>query len=311
MTTRVLYIGGAGRSGSTLLERILAQSPGATTVGEFVELARNRLHAGELCGCGRRLLDCERWSLAFNDSPTEFSNHLASVQALDARVNRQRFIPSLIAGWPPSYQRDADQYVKGLAALYREVAQREGARFIVDASKWPSFAYAAARSPDIDLRLVHLVRDPRAVAFSWTKSDKVRPHAEMGAGLRVMRTYGPVRSARDWLAFNSAFEVLARRVPSVCTRYEELATDGASALFKIGQVIEDWLPSGWDFSDILVGHNEVTLTPSHGLAGNPMRFQSGRVRLRLDESWRAGLPKRDRKKVEAVAFPLMVRYGMM
>jgi hypothetical protein len=33
---RVLYIGGLGRSGSTLVERLAGQLPGAYAVGEFV-----------------------------------------------------------------------------------------------------------------------------------------------------------------------------------------------------------------------------------------------------------------------------------
>ena len=43
-----------------------------------------------------------------------------------------------------------------------------------------------------------------------------------------------------------------------------------------------------------VGDGWVELAPSHALAGNPMRFRSGRVPLRVDEEWRGQLRRRHR-----------------
>lgn len=58
---QIIYIAGYGRSGSTLLERILAAHAGVEGLGEVEHLTRARdLHAAS-CGCGRPLADCELW----------------------------------------------------------------------------------------------------------------------------------------------------------------------------------------------------------------------------------------------------------
>src|ERR1700761_6524306 len=57
----VVYLGGFGRSGSTLVERVLGAAAGWTNVGELVDLARSVAPADELCGCGLRFSRCPVW----------------------------------------------------------------------------------------------------------------------------------------------------------------------------------------------------------------------------------------------------------
>ncbi|MGH9024180.1 MAG: hypothetical protein ACRDV9_13950, partial [Acidimicrobiia bacterium] len=58
-----------------------------------------------------------------------------------------------------------------------------------------------------------------------------------------------------------------------------------------------------------LGNGEVRVAPDHTVSGNPMRFQQGTIHLRLDEAWRAGLPKKQRMVVNAMTWPLQTRYG--
>ena len=41
----------------------------------------------------------------------------------------------------------------------------------------------------------------------------------------------------------------------------------------------------------------------------PMRFTTGRIRIRRDEQWRAALPPGQRRAVTALTLPLLARYG--
>ena len=61
--------------------------------------------------------------------------------------------------------------------LYRGIARSTGARLIVDSSKEPHYSWILRQATDLDVRFLHLVRDPRAVAMSWR-----RPRAEPGLG---------------------------------------------------------------------------------------------------------------------------------
>jgi len=60
-TTPLVYIGGSGRSGSTLLERMLSCVPGFWPVGELVFIWERGLRRNDLCSCGARFRDCEYW----------------------------------------------------------------------------------------------------------------------------------------------------------------------------------------------------------------------------------------------------------
>jgi len=53
----------------------------------------------------------------------------------------------------------------------------------------------------------------------------------------------------------------------------------------------------------------IELGPHHTVAGNPMRFQTGRVDLRVDEAWRAAMPAQDRALVTRLTSTLRRRYG--
>ena len=50
--SRVLYVGGLSRSGSTLIERLIGELPGVCAVGELVHLWERGIAEGERCGCG-------------------------------------------------------------------------------------------------------------------------------------------------------------------------------------------------------------------------------------------------------------------
>src|SRR5499427_9656408 len=58
----VVYIAGSGRSGSTMLERVLGEIPGFVNVGELIDLFRHVARHGERCGCGELFADCPFWT---------------------------------------------------------------------------------------------------------------------------------------------------------------------------------------------------------------------------------------------------------
>ena len=55
----------------------------------------------------------------------------------------------------------------------------------------------------------------------------------------------------------------------------------------------------------------VELGPNHNLAGNPNRFRSGAVEIRLDDAWRRDLPVRERALAVALTWPILLRHGYL
>ena len=301
----VVYLGGFGRSGSTLVERMLAVAPGWVNVGELVDLARSVAPSDELCGCGRPFSRCPMWAdvgeLAFGGwSPSV----LDSLVALHRSAARQRHLPGLLGSRrPPSaaLRELRATYVR----LYDAVREVTGARVVVDASKGPALGQAIAGSPGIDLRLLNVVRDPRAVAWSWNRRME-RPHAT--SGREQMWRIPSHRAAVQWTALQMETEAIARwgRVRTARLRYEDFIVNPVEALVAATDALGVPLTA----KDLpVVAGGRVELGPSHGLAGNPGRFRTGPVELRRDDRWMTEMPARDRAVVTALALPLLTTYG--
>jgi hypothetical protein len=300
---RVVYLGGLGRSGTTLLERMLGEVPGVCALGEVVHLWRRDVRDGESCGCGRAFADCEFWVEVGERAFGGWHNvDVERVLHLQGRVERTRHIPRLAVrrARKPRVSEVAT-YADYYARVYRAAAVTSGASVIVDSSKHSALAYCL-RFAQLDLRVVHVVRDSRGVAYSWTKHVE-RPEA---AGTEMTR-YSPSRTAMLWNAHNSAFGMLrATGVPTARVRYEELIERPRPTLTRIAAF------AGIDIStdDLdFLKDDQVMLGGCHSAAGNPMRFVTGDIPLRRDDTWVAALPSAQRRLVGALTAPLLGAYG--
>jgi hypothetical protein len=302
--TTVVYLGGFGRSGSTLVERVLGAAPGWVNIGELVDLARSVAPADELCGCGLPFSECPVWtqvgSIAFGGWSEQV---LTELVALHRAAARQRNLPAMLAARrrpSPALTRLRESY----ARIYRAVAEVTGATVVVDASKGPALGQALAGAPGIDLRILNLVRDPRAVAWSWRRQVQ-RPQA---AGSDLMWQITPSRSAAQWSALQLEMGAIARLggVPAARLRYEDFVGDPVGTLVATTARLGVPLRPA-DLSMVVEGG--VELGPSHGLSGNPSRFQVGTVRLRHDDRWVTEMDATSRAVVTALTLPLLKTYG--
>ena len=303
---RVLYIGGLGRSGSTLLDRMLGQLPGFFSAGEIRDLWQRGLTENRLCGCGVPFRSCALWSSVGREAFGGWDRlDVERVARLARAVDRHALLPLLLAprAWPPFHAK-LRRYGDILASLYGAIRDVTGAHTIIDSSKAPSTAFLLRRVPGLELSAVHLIRDSRAVAFSWTKK-VVRPDAP--GRLVYMHRYPPSRIAARWITRNAMMELLGRLdVPEVRVRYESLVISPRQELEGILAGLGQPLRSE-DLAFVSNGH--VVLGPNHTVMGNPMRMDTGTVKLRLDEQWKADFGRRPSDMVTALTRPLLRRYG--
>ena len=304
----VLFIGGLGRSGSTLLDRMLGRLDDVWSVGELVHLWERGLKENNRCGCGQPFADCPFWGrvgeVAFGGWD---SLDVEEILALKGSVDRNRFVPLMVLpALSPAYRARLARYLDLLERLYAAVREVSGRPLVVDASKHASHAFLVRRMRGVDLRLVHLVRDSRGVAFSWTKRMR---RAEVVSGDALMATDTPLRMSARYLGYNLLFHLLRLTgVRGLLQRYESLVRDPAAELARV-LALAGRPPAAGELG--FVGDGWVELGPSHALAGNPMRFRSGRVPLRVDEEWRGQLRRRHRLLTLASTWPLLLRYGYL
>jgi hypothetical protein len=303
----VLFIGGLGRSGTTVVERVLGEVPGVVTAGELVHLWHRAVLSDERCGCGEPFSGCPFWQAVGARAFGGWDRALAErMEVLRARVDRTRFIPRLaLRAARGSLGPELAEYVSVFRRLYVAIAEESGATVVVDSSKHSSLAFCLRTDPGIDLRVVHAVRDSRGVAYSWTKEVR-RP--ESAAGADLMTRYSPVRSALLWTGHNASLALLARLgTPTRVLRYEDFVADPARRVGELAAFAG--LPA-----DRAIGSldgSSVHLRASHTVAGNPMRFTVGQITLTRDDAWRTQLPRDQRRLTTLLTLPLLAAYGYL
>jgi Sulfotransferase family len=306
---RVIYLGGMGRSGSTLAERLLGELPHVCVAGEIVHLWQRCVTDNERCGCGQVFGDCEFWSAVGQEAFGGWSQvDVRRIAELRARVDRNRFIPQLARrSVPARIQEDLAEYTGYYRRLYGAIAQVSGCSTVVDSSKHPSLAFCLSRGGLPDLRVIHVVRDSRAVAYSWTTRVQ-RPEASGGS---YMTRYSPVRAAREWNMQNASLGVLTLgQTPVLRVRYEDLVSDVKPTLRRICEFAGlEAAENEFGFVGGGEGNQWAELRRAHTAAGNPMRFTVGKIAISRDDRWRTAMPGGQRRTVTAITLPLLSRYG--
>lgn len=301
---KVLFIGGIGRSGTTVFELSLATDQRAVSLGEVTHLWQRSLRDDELCGCGHPFSECPFWTSVGQVAFGSWSAvDVDRVLWLKSRLDRTLRTPQITLRLGHRTLADAREYSSYYRRIYQAARQVSGCEVVIDSSKQASLPYLLRLSPDIDLRLVHCIRDSRAVAYSWTKTVR-RPEARTQDADQMTR-YSPGLLAVKWTQHNLVVEGLRlQRVPTLRLRYEDWAADpvgsatAALSLAGLPPRPNDDLHHSW-----------INLGVNHTCSGNPMRFTTGRVEIRRDECWRTGLSRSSKTLVSVLTAPGLAAYG--
>jgi len=304
---KVLSIVGPGRSGTTVLAGILGSVEGVVDVGELRWLWQRGLLERRTCGCGLPVDECPFWSavvakvvVGHSGTAADVAAEVAAAQGLlISRRHRLRVIRTAATGvdWPP-----LEPIRTVTAQLVQAIAEVTGARVVVDSSKRAQDAAVLAGLPDVDHYVLHMVRDPRAVAFSWGRRDKTIRVAE---GTRAMGSRGLLSSVSRWMENGLGADTLRPHVPSdrwMFLRYEDFAAQPRASISRILAFLGEDSASPFD------DDHSAVLDVNHTVAGNPNRFHVGRVTIRLDDEWRRRMPRHRQLLVQALTWPLRLRF---
>ena len=307
--TKLLYIAGAGRSGTTLLDILVGEQNGFFSAGELRWIWWGRID-GWQCGCGRRLDACDFWNevmaIAY-ERPSAGQVDVPGFLRLQQKTVRLHFLPRILMQSPRKRPRWSGlrEYADIANRLYSGIARTSGARVVVDSSKNSPEAALMRLLPDVDPYLIHLVRDPRGVANSMKRKVKMEPNAEKTFD---QPRHSTVTSALIWDRKNLAAELTNLRFPKerkMMVRYEDVVSDPREVIERIARFVGE--PSaGINFVD----DKTVELSGNHTAWGNPSRFKTGRIELRPDDEWLTRLKPRDRLVSTSLTFPLLLRYKL-
>ena len=299
----IVYIVGDGRSGSTLFDRMLGQLRGFHSGGELARFWRFGPLENRICSCGYLFEDCPFWCQVTGLAPrlrdrslaeqaVAFQQKMSGRHAwrLLSRPGRRTVTGSLPSG-----------YLESVRSLYQAVADVTGARTIVDSSKEPGHLAVVGPAWGPSVRVIHLVRDPRAVVYAWSRQPGPDPD-----GRTAMPRVATVKAALLWDLVNLAAEAVSSDQPSwLRVRYEDLVWNPDAVAGRLRTEL------GLDVGTVLGerGERMVELPDAHILSGNPMRFHHGQVRVAEDLAWRRLMRRGSAVLAGALSYPLRVRYG--
>lgn len=229
----LLYIAGYGRSGSTLLGRVLSLNPDVLDLGEVMTAPRFVDLPYYHCSCRQKFRDCPVWGPA-------------------------------IATIEPRHADFADR--KTHLALLETIAAATDAQVLVDSSKTAGFhalmPFYLDRHLSFPLELVHLVRDPRAVLWSVFRSQK---GGSRGSRTAIAKLGLALKVSSIWMMANLAAELFRiwRPKQTIRVRYDEALAKGLPG--KLGSLVSQAPLEGMVFT--------AADSNCHAIGGNLMRNQ--------------------------------------
>ena len=292
----IVYITGYGRSGSTLLETLISQSRDVFGAGEITWLFRY-FRTGEMkCSCGSRLDECEFWNDIVDRVLRKTTcESLEEAASLTLRNEKMIHIGS-----------QSDEYSMLWRRTFQEIRQKSGCRIIIDSSKTSRLAFdrlpllAKAFGPSI--KVIHMVRDPRAVMWSVQRGS----NRLMAQGRTAVKLPGGrLRGLAGWMLSNALAERAMHLHPELQVlriRYEDLVAQPTATLRRLSTFLG---------KNIVLPETQppssARIPAAHSVAGNRMRA-SGSLRLKADNAWRQNLTPLSRL-ISISAWPQMRKYG--
>jgi hypothetical protein len=322
--TKLAYILAASHSGSTLLSMLLGCHPQVVTVGE---LKFSPKAIGDLdryrCSCGALIRACGFWDRVRNGMAARGFEFDLAQAGTDYRISESRYAGRLLG---PMYQ---DRFLEGLrdvalslsgtwrqhlpeihrrnAALASVVCEITAADVVVDSSKIALRLKYLLRNPELDVKVIRLVRDGRAVALTYMDpagfADAQNPALRSGGmgGSREDERLGVATAARRWRRCMKEAESILQWLPPsqwVKVRYEDYCRDPDTTLDRLYRFldVEPHRPP-----------REFRTMKQH-VIGNGMRLDTT-SEVRLDERWRDVLTEQDLRTFDQIAGETNGQYG--
>lgn len=278
-------------------------------MGGELKLLWQSIREGRPCACLRPVQECPHWLGIVKQVERESASSVTELAQRSNLLLRNRQLPNLLRRSMWSSSNSLRSLVLAGDSLYRALSVAHGGAVIIDSSKSPAHLLLASHMPNVDLRVVHLVRDPRGVVHSWSK-DK---HWVHGGWAETLHRQPTLQATAGWLAMNVASEIALAQVSTVPkrrVRFESFTHEPERVLNELINF------SGLDAPGIVEhpiqrrsGEPVAVVQPNHAIAGNVDRFAIGDISVRSDERWRGSMSVVTRRAIAFGTQPLFHRYG--
>ncbi|WP_236976887.1 sulfotransferase family protein [Membranihabitans maritimus] len=288
----ILYIAGAGHSGSSLLDVILNNHPKIIGTGELHRLSLNP--NTRICSCGELINDCPVWrkrikqlckekSLQLEDWEMSFSTTYLRSGSLSNKINDLVYWSNIdevirIFSKLNPFSIGLKKSILNTNAIHEVIKSQENIRIVVDSTK--NAIRMKGLNLFLDAKILFLVRDGRAVTASAIRR---------GEGNMTKVT-------KNWTRRMKILTRLQNKIPSeqlLQIKYEDLCTDPEGIISEICKYLSvEFLPT------------MLKIHPGnyHTIPGNPwlVNDQTSEITIKKDERWRNELTPQQLVEFEKV-----------
>jgi hypothetical protein len=320
----LVYVLAASHSGSTMLAMLLAAHPDICTVGELKLSAKSMGDVERYrCSCGHMIRECPFWSavadeMAKRGCPFDIADARTGYRSCGGGLARRVLGPlhrgpvleglrDFVLGLSPAWRREVAEIHQRNAELVATLCRMSGAMMVVDSSKLAVRLKFLLRNPELDVKVVRLVRDGRGVSLTYMDPSRFADAADpasRGGGTGLARPAPAVsmaEAAREWRRSNEEAERLLAGLDRrrwLRIRYEDLCSDPRGTLAGVFEFLgvepAKWRP---DFRCL-----------KYHVIGNGMRLDAT-SRILLDDRWRTVLTDADLRQFDRVAGQMNRRCG--
>lgn len=285
---KIIFIGSYPRSGSTILDVIIRKTKNSNfiSIGEFFYVFEKGFTNNELCADGVKFLDHPFWKEIFLNL-----GHERAAKELEFFKN-PLFFPIfffigcinktiLINFFPNLFQT--------LNTALERVYKNSGKRIIIDASKDPRQLFILTLLRNVDIEILHLIRDSRATAFSWKKKKIYKENV-------YFKKKSILRSSLRWMNDHLWLILLAKinyKIPYKQLFYENLDKIHSFTFFEKKYYVD--LKKEVSKFNIEIG-------------GNVNKFTNFKT-INIDNEWKLKMKKIDSTFATFLTWPLIIYYN--
>ena len=265
----VIYIVGSGRSGSTILSSLLGANNKIINVGELYNFRRFFQTANEknrFCECGAQLLDCEFWKSVRKILEKKVGDALVDLKSSDLKIHQENNLAILLA-----------------------IKEVSGRSVILDSSKRIYRAERLQKIKEINVELIHLVRDVRAYAYSSKLTEMKKGASRL---IYFKKVFQWVRN-NSYLYFTNFFKKNYTFI-----KYEDFVCNADNIIAKIIQNID------FEENDSVDSKNDY----AHQFSGNSRVFDQKEIVLKLDSRYQANVTFIEWWVATIISLPLLVLF---
>lgn len=264
---KLIYILGAGRSGTTILATVLGNADQITTLGEMHQFF-DHLSGKKNCSCGKALSRCNQfWSEIYDQIPDQIKESINEINDFNIKMEKHKNIPLFILNIVN--KNNFKRYIKVQEKIFHIIKDNVRTEYLLDSAKYIARGLLLNKSNEIEIKFIYVVRDVRGVANSFKK--------------KVQTSKGPISSLLYYNLINIFGEIVYRLISKdkiKKIKYEDFVSDPIEQLC----ILEKYLNIDLGSIKHHILNNDYFIIP-HIIGGNRIR-EKDRIKLVIEEKER-------------------------